>query len=876
MRRIFAAALVLLVLSATATSARAPSGGPPLEHRFMLPNGLRVIVQPDHALPVAAIALAVHAGSAQDAPGTRGMAHLFEHLMFLGSRHLGPGGIDALSARVGGSGATGSTFPDTTVYRQAFPAEVIELMIWAEAEKLGFFIDDLTARQLDAERRVVLDEFASTMETAPFGGEDAALSQMLFPDGPYRFANMGRRVDIEGVTLEDARRFYGRGYTPRNSVLVVTGDVDAVMVEAWVRRYFGAILPGPPLPRLAPAPAPVAPGRRIVLEDRAATGTVLTLAWAAAGLNDADVASLLLAERVISAVAAAGGTGTSDVTVQYEAREAGGLFRLRAENAAPVGLDPAERKLSGLLRAAPDAVSYERLAAAKAQLKRDVLGAADGVENRAAMTARFAAMTADDRFLTRLVAAIDGVSARQVRDQLRSLTGRTPAVLSIVPVGRSELAAARSLSFVPVADARKDASPPQLSGPTADRFPNPPAVAPAGRPAAVARWHAVRPDGVVVDGATVPALALQYAELRADMPIGFDPERNAVLRLLFEAARVRATPARLPPGAALANTTQVWTRDAATIRVKLAGLPSDWSGAIDQTSAAIRQSRWDTRAFEAARAQALAALRRERTDARTKARATLLARLFEGHEPVEPAAVEAALAALSPTRASAVQRALFFDARIAVRTRGPLAPTAPTRTVSRPSPTKRIDLCRPAAQRSRTAPLFLTVTGAPRVEIAAGSAAAPHNSPQRTAEDVLAYMLGGTFSSPLVRELRERRGLTTSVRARISDDSGCPMLLIGMSVAQDKAVETAAVLGTVVSDFRDRITAEQVATSWRSLTRARLVEASDPGADAAVGSEVIAATAPTHADVVRAYDRLLGNGRLTMVMAGSVTEDATK
>ena len=150
--------LAALLLPCAAFAADKPAAPLlPVEH-FTLPNGLRVVFHVDRSDPVVAVALAAHVGSGREVPGRTGFAHMFEHLFFLDSENLGPGGLDKLSARVGGSGANGNTNRDITVYHQEVPNDALEKMIWAEADKLGYFINTVTDPVLAKEKQVVKNE----------------------------------------------------------------------------------------------------------------------------------------------------------------------------------------------------------------------------------------------------------------------------------------------------------------------------------------------------------------------------------------------------------------------------------------------------------------------------------------------------------------------------------------------------------------------------------------------------------------------------------------------------------------------------------------------------------------------------------------------
>src|SRR5690554_7607859 len=160
--------------------------------KYTLDNGLQVVFHIDRSDPVVAVALTSHVGSAREIEGRTGFAHLFEHLLFLESENLGKGGLDKMSARIGGSGANGSTSRDRTNYFQTVPKDALEKMIWAEADKLGFFINTVTEPVLAKEKQVVKNEKSQRVDNAPYGHNFYVIHKNLYPKGhPYSWEVIG-------------------------------------------------------------------------------------------------------------------------------------------------------------------------------------------------------------------------------------------------------------------------------------------------------------------------------------------------------------------------------------------------------------------------------------------------------------------------------------------------------------------------------------------------------------------------------------------------------------------------------------------------------------------------------------------------------------
>lgn len=248
--------------------------------QFTLPNGLKVIFHIDRSDPVVAVALTSHVGSAREKEGRTGFAHLFEHLLFLESENLGKGGLDKMSARIGGSGANGSTSRDRTNYFQTVPSDALEKMIWAEADKLGFFINTVTESVLAKEKQVVKNEKRESNDNEPYGHTYYVIYKNLYPkDHPYNWDVIGSLEDLDRATLQDVKDFYNQWYVPNNVTLVVAGDFDPAQARQWVEKYFGEIKRGQDIQPLEKRPAELAEIKKLYHEDNFAQLPELTFTW---------------------------------------------------------------------------------------------------------------------------------------------------------------------------------------------------------------------------------------------------------------------------------------------------------------------------------------------------------------------------------------------------------------------------------------------------------------------------------------------------------------------------------------------------------------------------------------------------------------------
>jgi|TARA_B110000967_G_scaffold51578_1_gene52798 zinc protease len=257
--------------------------------KIELENGLDVVFHVDKSDPVVAVELMVHVGSAREIEGRTGFAHLFEHLLFLESENLGKGGLDKMSARIGGSGANGSTSRDRTNYLQTVPKDGLEKMIWAEADKLGWFINTVTDPVLAKEKQVVKNEKRQSVDNRPYGHNQFVIDKNLYPkDHPYNWQVIGSLEDLQNATLDDVKTFFKKWYVPNNSTLILSGDIDIEQATEWVHTYFDEIPKGNEIPVQEKRAGIVLETKSFYYEDNFARVPQLTMAWPTVALYHPD------------------------------------------------------------------------------------------------------------------------------------------------------------------------------------------------------------------------------------------------------------------------------------------------------------------------------------------------------------------------------------------------------------------------------------------------------------------------------------------------------------------------------------------------------------------------------------------------------------
>lgn len=279
---------------------------PEIAHeRYTLDNGIEVILHRDTSVPIVAVDVWYHVGSGDETVGKSGFAHLFEHMLFQGSEHVGEDRHFEILKAIGATGVNGSTTTDRTNYYEVVPSNQLETALWLESDRMGYFLPMLTQESLNNQIEVVRNERRQRVDNQPYGKTRFATAAALYPEGhPYRYLVIGRHEDLESSSLADVRNFYLKWYTPANATLVVAGDFDTANVKKLIDKWFGSF-PKTTEPEHVKPETPVISHTRIEVEDPFAKHRRLDYVWHTPAFfapGDADL-------DILAHALAASGTG---------------------------------------------------------------------------------------------------------------------------------------------------------------------------------------------------------------------------------------------------------------------------------------------------------------------------------------------------------------------------------------------------------------------------------------------------------------------------------------------------------------------------------------------------------------------------------------
>jgi zinc protease len=415
-----------------------------------LPNGLTLIVHEDHSVPTVATNVWFHVGSGDERPGRTGFAHLFEHLMFMGSQNAPYPQFDKLLEAAGASN-NGSTNNDRTNYFESGPSNALSLMLWLEADRIGWLLPTMDSAKVDLQRDVVKNERRQGVENQPYGISGDILAPALYPrDHPYSWPVIGSMADLSAASLEDVKDFFRKYYAPNNATIVVAGAVKADSVRRLVRRMFAEIPRGPAITRPAPAPFAVR-DTMIVAEDRVQLPRVY-LAWHGVKAFHDDDAPLDVLAYLLTGARNARLTRTlvydreiaQNVFAYNDAKKLDGDFNVVATARTGLALDTLRqtilREVQRIAREGPTARELEQ---AKNATESGFLNRLEFITAKADQLNSYYHLTGQPDYFARDLERYRAVTADDVKRVASTYLLQPHVTLSIVPQGKKELAATK-------------------------------------------------------------------------------------------------------------------------------------------------------------------------------------------------------------------------------------------------------------------------------------------------------------------------------------------------------------------------------------------------------------------------------------------------
>jgi len=838
--------------AAVKPAASAPQAGLKVDfQKFTLPNGLDVVFHIDRSDPVVAVNLTAHVGSAREKAGRTGFAHLFEHLLFLESENLGKGGLDKMTARIGGSGANGSTSQDRTNYLQTVPKDALEKMIWAEADKLGWFINTVTEPVLAKEKQVVKNEKRQGVDNAPYGHTRYVINKALFPaDHPYNWQVIGSLEDLQNATLDDVKEFYRLWYVPNNVTLVIAGDFDPAQARKWVEKYFSEIKRGAPMKAMAKRPGVVKETVKLAHEDNFAKLPELTMAWPTVeDLHPDSYALEVLAEYLSDtkrapfyqvlveddklAPAVQMGNQTAELAGQF-------MLKVRAFEGKPLdqvasSIDKAFAKFE------KEGISERDLNRIKAGLETRFYNSVSSVLGKSALLAEYNYLTGNPGHIEEGIQKTLAVSTADVRRVYDTyIKGKPYVATSFVPKGKLALALSGSSkadvveekvvqgaenAVDPSAHAEYAKTPSKI-----DRSKEPP-YGPAPVVKVPQVWETRLANGMRVVGIENNEVPLVQFDIAIDGGLLLDkPEKVGVANLmarLMTQGTAKKTPQELEEAIQqLGASINVFARSE-DVRIGVTTLARNYGATLDLVEEILLQPRWDEKEFALIKQSVLSQIRQQ--EAEPNAVASLnFGKLVYGKDDPRSRNILGTVESVNAITIDDLKdyyRANLSPSVARMHVVGALPKATVTRSLAELNQEwKAKPVALPAAV-AAPAPgparvYFVDVPDAKQSVLRIGYRALAATDADFYPATVTNYILGGGgFASRLTQQLREGKGYTYGINSSFAGSDSAGPFAIASGVRSNVTLESAQLVKQVLQDYPATFTAADLETTKNFLVK---------------------------------------------------------
>ncbi len=759
--------------------------------KFTLPNGLDVILHEDHGLPVAAVNVWYHVGSKNEEPGRTGFAHLFEHVMFEGSKHHKGSFFDPLQKV--GANLNGSTTPDRTNYWENVPSNYLELALWLESDRMGFLLDALDQKAFDIQRDVVKNERRQSYENRPYGMAYLTLQPTVFPaPHPYNWPTIGSQEDLDAAELDDIKDFFRRFYAPSNASIAIAGDIDPDNTRRLVERYFGDLPPGPPINRIRRMDSELKGTASLVLRDRVQLPR-LYLVWPTAPAFDDEQPAL----EVLSAILGDGKSSrlyrslvyerqiARDASVYHYGQEIAGEFFVQVTANAGQSLEEIEAlvrdELESIRQSGPTDHELQR---AKNRIESQhvrQLERVGGFGGRADQLNYYNTYTGDPSGINTDLDRYLAVTSDDVRRAASATLGENMVRLSVLPEEQlSAASAALDRTAMPGAAKSPTFSPPVPTRATLSNGMKVVIVEKPGLPV-VAQGLLIRAGGIT-DPAGKPGVASMTATMLAEgTPTRSSRQISDEMEFLGSQLRASAS------------------REFATLSTET--LTTHWEHAIEIMANVARNATFPADEFDRVRSERLTDLSRIADSPQAiagRASQTLLfgAGTRYGH-PVS--GTESAVRSFTRDDLASHHAACYSPEGTTLILVGDISRDEAVKQAEAAFGGWKSDDVSVTESSEDETPADGTTTiyladkpGAPQSVIRAGYLTVPRHHPDYLALNLLNYILGGQFSARLNMNLRQDKGYSYGYMSSIDWLTGPSALTAGGSVQTEVTKESVA------------------------------------------------------------------------------------
>jgi zinc protease len=829
-------AILILILVSTACTRAPQSDKLKISYeKYVMPNGLQVILHTDHSDPIISYAIMYHVGSSREISGKTGFAHLFEHLLFGGSENVPAGKLWKILEGAGGQN-NGFTERDITTYYEMFPKNALEKVLWLESDRMGFFINSITQHTLSLQQNVVSNEKRQGEDNTPYGFTEYVIDKNLYPaDHPYNWEVIGEMSDIKNASLDDVKAYYEHFYGPNNATLVLAGDFNPDSVKVLINKYFGEIKShGEVAKRSAMIPT-LQKTVKLYHEDNFANVPEINLVWPVSQAYQKDTYALDFLAKILAdgkkaplyKVLVKEKKLTSKTSAYNSSSELAGEFTITVRANEGKSLKEIEDAVfEAFDRFEKDGITEKDIERVKASSEKNFYEGINSVFGKSIQLAFYNTFLNDPGYIEKDIENIKAVTLSDVKLVYEKyIKGKPHVVASFVPKGKPEMAAENSVSAGVKEENIKEASQVEIAGTgdekvvksasLIDRTVEPPAEK-APEVNVPALWKATLANGIEVYG--IQNTELPLVELRLVINGGILQDKTDLPGVAGMVASVlpqgtkNKTPEELEEETELLGSSINMNAGREEMSVNVSALSRNFGKTTGLLKEIILEPRWDTAEFALAQDRTRNNIIQSEAQPRSVA-SLLFNKLLYGTDNIFGYSTRGTKESISKISMNDLKN--YYEKNFSpsvskiliagnISKEQALAALKPFETEWKSKEVKLNSYPIPQSP-DKSQIYFVDIPGSRQSVIYIGYLALERNNPDYIKADFINYKLGGAFSSILNQILREEKGYTYGASSFFQEMKVKAPFIAATSVRSDATFESVKIIKDEMDKYRNGI-----------------------------------------------------------------------
>ena len=830
--------ILITLLFSCKISQKETSFSIPVE-KYVLDNGLTVVLHEDKSDPIASVAIYYHVGSSRETAGKTGFAHLFEHMMFQKSENVGE---DQFFKNIQGAGGSlnGSTNQDRTNYYEVVPKNALEMALWMESDRMGYLENTVTATALANQQNVVQNEKRESVDNAPYGFNYGLILKNLYPkDHPYSWTVIGEMEDLANATVEDVKSFHKKYYSPNNAFLVISGDYSKEEVKAWVEKYFGEIPRGEDVEKRDAMNVSLPASIKLYHEDNFAKAPMLTMVYPTVERYSKDSYALNFLGEILSGtkksplytVLVKEKKLTSRVGARNGSQELAGTFNISVTANPGVNLSEVEKAIfEGFEKFEKEGFTEEDLNRIKASYETGFVNRFASVQGKAFTLAEYTMNTGDPQFYVKDLENIMAVTMDDVKMVYEKyIKGKNFLQTSFVPKGETNLIAEGAVNAGIVEENLSNAAEVKIAATTEEPIVKTPAkfdrsVMPAVGPdpevSIPKPWMGSLSNGMKLMGIQQSELPLVQYSISINGGRLYDSIEKAGLAnltasMLNEGTKSK-TPEELELAIGLLGASIYVSAGNEEITINVSSLSKNFEKTLALVEEMLLEPRWDSVQFVLAKSRIINNLKRNAANPEYLASRNLNKLIFgDNILAMDATGTQETVSALTLddlrdyyNKYFSPSIATFLIAGDVDQPRVEAALTDLNQKWQSKEVVVPVFTVPAAPEKSQI--YFVDVPGAKQSVINIGGPSIPRTDPDFYAATVANYKLGGSFNGIFNLILREEKGFTYGARSFFSGGRSTGSYSASSKVRTNSTLESVTIFKTEMEKYRESIPQEYV------------------------------------------------------------------